>query len=73
MYRRGIEKAQLIKNVLDCCRQHGITGVNKTLLTKKKADILFRAWRQLQQNHRRNFLQLIGLSDSRAVQGTLFH
>ena len=62
MYRCGISKRQLIKNVLDCCSSHGI-NVTKTFLRKKKPDTLLRAWRSLQRYSRAEFFRLIGLDD----------
>ncbi|MCB9802837.1 hypothetical protein H6761_02340 [Candidatus Nomurabacteria bacterium] len=78
MYRRGIYKDQLIQNVLDCCRLHGIKGVTKALLREKKADVLFSAWQALQNYHsRRLFFERLGTPDPEeeilSSQGTLFH
>lgn len=78
MYRRGIPKEQLIKNVLDCCAAQKIKGINKTMLSRKKADVLFRAWQALQNYHsRRLFFERLGVPDPEeevlSAQGTLFH
>ncbi len=44
MPRRGIEKEQLVKNVLDCCIQRKIQSITKTKLSACKAKELFVAW-----------------------------